>query len=236
MGVKGLGKFVSKYSVERKLSFYEGKRVAIDTSIYLYKFMWNSTPKQFLSKFHNQIKKFEQNKIKPVYVFDGKPPEEKQGVIDKRHTTKVIKITGEDIFNLQKLFDSCGVSYVISDTEGEKYCAFLNKTHYVDFVLSNDYDCLTFGCKTLLVSKVGKFYEFTLDTILKNLNITHRDFIDMCIAAGTDYCPAGIPGLGLKKSLKLVKEHGALSDWGVKVPLKEAEGKVLCVLEQDALR
>jgi len=222
MGVKGLGKFVSKFGVERNLSFYTGKKIAIDTSIYLYKFMWNSSSsKEFLKKFHNQINNFKRLHIEPTYVFDGKPPDEKQGVLDKRHLTKVIKITSNNICELQQLFQTCGVKYIISDTEGEKYCTFLNKKGYVDLVLSNDYDCLAFGCKILLVSKEGKFYEFSLDNILANLGsngISHSSFVDMCIVAGTDYAPRGIPGLGLKKALKFVKERGELCNWGIKIP------------------
>jgi 5'-3' exonuclease len=90
----------------------------------------------------------------------------------------------------------------------------LNKRGDADLVLSNDYDCLTFGCKQLLVlTNAPQYVLFDLAHILIELKIDQSQFIDMCIASGTDYNKQGIPGLGLNKGLALALTKGSLTNW-----------------------
>lgn len=63
------------------LSEYRGKIIAIDTSIYLYKYIYNGN---CLDGFVKQILRLFRNKIIPLYVFDGKPPEEKKEILNDR--------------------------------------------------------------------------------------------------------------------------------------------------------
>ena len=44
---------------------------------------------------------------------------------------------------------------------------------------------------------------------LEELGITREQLVDMCILMGTDFNP-GISGIGPKKGLKLIKDHGDL--------------------------
>lgn len=239
MGVKGISKLVKKYGIERNLSFFKNKKIAIDTSIYLYKYMYGTDGNEFIKRFINQIILFRKNNITPIYIFDGKPPEEKQVTLDKRRDIKeksikeldniecekdreikkknVINITPLDIRNLQKIFELCKIRYVTPETEGEKYCSYLNKIDEVDLVLSNDFDSLTFGCKYLLTNQNGKYIEYSLELILKELDISLEKYIEICIASGTDYYPKGIFRIGPNKALTLCKKYGKIENWNVDI-------------------
>jgi len=63
-----------------------GKKIAIDTSIFLYKFSYFNP--NFIGLFSKMCAKFGQNKITPVFIFDGKPPEEKNATLENRKKQK----------------------------------------------------------------------------------------------------------------------------------------------------
>jgi len=46
---------------------------------------------------------------------------------------------------------------------------------------------------------------------IEGLELTHDQFVDMCILLGCDYCDT-IKGIGPKTALKLVKEHGCIEN------------------------
>lgn len=90
MGIKDLKLLIKKYCPEtiRTLQYEElrNKTIAIDISIYLYKFKYGNN--NFLLNFIKQVYKFKEFEITPIYVFDGNPPPEKQEVIDTRKEIK----------------------------------------------------------------------------------------------------------------------------------------------------
>lgn len=105
MGIKDLTKLIKSRAPEvirvAELSQYAGKRFAIDTSIYMYRFMYalklskipDGSP---VEGFIRQAAALVNSGITPLYVFDGKPPEEKRGTIKDRVERKektVDKIT-----------------------------------------------------------------------------------------------------------------------------------------------
>ena len=86
MGIQHLNKlFLSKCkpSSIRKthLSELAGRSIAVDTSIYLYKFVADNT---LLEHFYLMISIFRHYNIVPIFVFDGKPPKEKMELLLKR--------------------------------------------------------------------------------------------------------------------------------------------------------
>lgn len=90
MGVKQLNRFLkdncSKYSIAHQhLSLYKGKRMVIDTSIFMYKFI---TEKSLLEQMYNLISILRDNNIQPLFVFDGKPPPEKMEILRQRRETR----------------------------------------------------------------------------------------------------------------------------------------------------
>ena len=106
MGIKNLNSFLEKHAklaiTEQNLSRYKNKKVAIDTSIFLYKFKYSG---KFLESFVNQVYHFSRFDIIPIYVFDGAPPKEKQDVLDSRkeHKLKILQKVGELEEEINKL-------------------------------------------------------------------------------------------------------------------------------------
>lgn len=237
MGVKGLSKFINQsgYFENIDINYINNKKIAIDTSIFLYRYKYNTEGYQFIYRFIMQIFLFKKHNIIPIYVFDGEFPIEKQNTINERKELKerytkmleneidenkkknisknIINITYEDNIILKELFTICGINYIESNTEGEKYCAYLNKIGEVDAVLSNDYDTLLFGANTLITFNNNKYYLYSLENILDELKITRESLIEMCIASGTDYYSKGICKIGIKKALKNVQKYGKIEDW-----------------------
>lgn len=218
MGIKGLNNFLKKYGKIVELSNYQNKKVAIDTSIYLYKYKYKATQKQFLQRFQYQINQFERNGLIPFYIFDGKAPLEKLQVKQKRKEIQeknedAIIITQEDIIKLKEKFDENEIYYYVAPEEGEKFCSYLNKIGKADITMSNDLDSLLFGCTKLLTQSKDRYIEYNLQEILNNLDITLSELIQLGIASGCDYNPIGVSGMGPSKSLKRLKKDGNIKQW-----------------------
>jgi len=88
MGIKGLKKILKKHCKEGieeiKVKDLKNKTIAIDTSIFLYKYTYNGNMLEcFIQQLHHLLK----FNITPVYLFDGKPTEDKRDCINKRKET-----------------------------------------------------------------------------------------------------------------------------------------------------
>jgi flap endonuclease-1 len=90
MGIKGLINLIKKNCPEAyysgKISDYSGKIIAIDTSIFMYRFSYFSP--NFITMFAKMLDIFAKHNIIPVYIFDGKPPEEKNDTLKERNDRK----------------------------------------------------------------------------------------------------------------------------------------------------
>ncbi len=86
MGIQNLSKILKSKApnamVKRSLSSYMGYRVAIDTSIFLYKYMF--VYGNVIDGLTRLIVILLQNGILPVFVLDGKPPKEKNELLKER--------------------------------------------------------------------------------------------------------------------------------------------------------
>ena len=102
MGIPNLNKFLlnncSAQAISKKhLSCFSGKKVVIDTSIYLYKFSGSNA---LMENMYLLISIFRYYNITPIFVFDGKPPDEKKDLLKQRHLDKQI---AESKYNELKL-------------------------------------------------------------------------------------------------------------------------------------
>ena len=89
MGIKNLNTLIEKYSpINRKkhLSYFRNKTFAIDTNVYLYKYLYGKS--NHIDGMFFMINKFKKFNINPIFVFDGKPPEEKKNTIEHRKLLK----------------------------------------------------------------------------------------------------------------------------------------------------
>lgn len=90
MGIPKLNKWLlskcSSKSIQRlHLTEFQDKRVAVDISIYLYRFLMDGRYMESLYLFFAILKFY---CIQPVIVFDGKAPAEKRATIQKRYKDK----------------------------------------------------------------------------------------------------------------------------------------------------
>ena len=89
MGIKYLNRFLQENCKEsiRKVNLYElsGKKVVIDTSIYMYRYLGEEA---LLENIYLMINILRLNNIIPLFVFDGKPPKEKEDLLRERKENK----------------------------------------------------------------------------------------------------------------------------------------------------
>jgi 5'-3' exonuclease len=104
MGIRMLNKFLQdkcKSSISRiNLSELSGKKIAVDISIYLYKFLSDNV---LLENLYLMISIFREHNIIPIFVFDGKPPVEKNDTIAFRKKTK--RNAREEYYRLKQILD-----------------------------------------------------------------------------------------------------------------------------------
>ena len=104
MGIRTLNKFLQDKCESSisciKLSELSGKKIAVDISIYLYKFLGDNV---LLENLYLMISIFRENNITPVFVFDGKPPVEKNDTIALRKKTK--RTAREEYYRLKQILD-----------------------------------------------------------------------------------------------------------------------------------
>ncbi|CAI9590298.1 unnamed protein product, partial [Staurois parvus] len=207
---------------------YQGKVLAVDASMFIWQFQSAMPP---LSNRHGEnisvlqglfsrtIYMLEKG-MKPVYVFDGVPPECKRAKVNKDgsgHIRKGVR-TGqfpgsERHGDLKKLLELLGVPVIQAPSEAEATCATLVKNGQAWGVVTEDMDALPFGCTRLIrnlkADEKKNIEEYHLPDILSKLQMTQEQFVDMCILLGCDYT-SKIKGLGKKKTLKMIHEYGTI--------------------------
>ncbi|XP_067908479.1 flap endonuclease 1-like isoform X2 [Heterodontus francisci] len=115
----------------------------------------------------------------------------------------------------QRLLTLLGVPYIEAPSEAEATCAALVKAGKVHCTATEDMDALPFGC-TLLVRNVNakkdaRVEEISLPEILRALDLTQEQFVDLCILMGCDYCDK-IKGIGIKRALPLIQSHKSIEE------------------------
>jgi len=171
-----------------KLEDLSGKTVAIDAYNALYQFLAiirqpDGTPLKdntgkvtsHLSGLLYRTSNLVELGIKPIYVFDGKPPELKTEEIQRRRQVKVeaqvhyekavargdmakARMFAQATTNMKtymkedahRLLDLMGLPWVQAPSEGEAQAAHMTKRGDADYCASQDYDSLLFGAPTLL--------------------------------------------------------------------------------------
>ncbi|NYB51125.1 MAG: flap endonuclease-1 [Methanobacteriaceae archaeon] len=175
--------------------------------------------------------------IKPIYVFDGKSSALKKETQEKRKEIKdeserkwkqaleegrvedarkfavrSSRMSPEIVEGSKKLIKLMGIPYIQAKGEGEAQASYMVIRGDAWCVASQDYDCMLFGAprmvKNLTISENQNSPQIIeLEKILKTLDITREQLVDMAIMVGTDF-NQGIKGIGAKKGLKLIKKHG----------------------------
>jgi flap endonuclease-1 len=278
MGIKGLANLIGDHApaaikeTEKKNLF--GRKIAIDASMCIYQFLiavrqedGNSLTNEngevtshLMGTFYRTISMMEAG-IKPVWVFDGKPPElkghelvkrqerraEAQANLDKatdegdtetmkKLTGRLVKVNKEHSLECQKLLELMGVPCVVAPCEAEAQCAALCKADKVYAVGTEDMDALTFGTTVLLrnltVSEARKMP-------IKEFHVNKiLDDMGLILEEFIDLCILlgcdyceTIRGIGPKKAVDLIKEHKSIEKIIEKIESSEKDSKKYTIPE-----
>lgn len=180
------------------------------------------------------------NGIKPLYVFDGKPPKLKSGELAKRVARKAeategleeaketgtaedmekfsrrtVRATREHNEECQRLLKLMGIPYIIAPTEAEAQCAVLARAGKVYAAASEDMDTLCFDSPILL--RHLTFSEQRKEPIQEIHVDKVLEGLGMDRKQFVDLCILlgcdyldPIKGIGPTTALKLIKEYGTL--------------------------
>lgn len=261
MGIKGLMKFLQEASPKAVREVdgpqaFTGRLLAIDASMCLYQFLimireGHSGSYQNLTNDDGQVTshiigmltrtlKLMENGIKPVYVFDGKPPDIKLGELAARRakreeaqkelekakeagdaenvlksTKMTVKVTKEQNEQTKRLLTLMGVPIVNAPSEAEATCAALCRDGKVYAAATEDADCLTFGTKLLIRNLMAA--ESQKKTILEVNLARILEQIGITMDQFIDFCILcgcdycdTIKGVGPSTAIKLIMTHGSL--------------------------
>lgn len=139
----------------------------------------------------------------------------------KRYSSQLTRLDDEMIEESKELLEAMGIGVIQAPGEGEAQAAHISKQHKEVYgIVSQDYDSLLFGAERLVrnltMSRRRKTYTgyvsvnpeiIELDKVLNGLEINLDQLICLGILVGTDYNPKGVPGIGQKRALDIVKQY-----------------------------
>lgn len=141
----------------------------------------------------------------------------------RKYAIRTAVLTKDMITDAKKVITALGLPIVQAPSEGEAQAAYMVKQQDAYAVVSQDYDNLIFNSPLLIrnLSIAGKrkktgtlAYQtikpqlINLQEVLDQNKLTLDQLIILTILIGTDYNPGGIKGIGPRKALKLLQEHG----------------------------
>tara|TARA_B100000575_G_scaffold290822_2_gene295270 strand:- start:408 stop:1409 length:1002 start_codon:yes stop_codon:yes gene_type:complete len=255
MGIKSLTQTIKKNSPNaienNNLYQLSGKKVAVDASLIIYQQLLSNRKGFFRNKegkitnhitgLFYKIINYLSLDIELLFVFDGKPPDNKDTCIQERKDKSLkakesmntvtdeeekhklekmsTRVTKEMIDDVKHLLNMLGVSYIHPEEgEGEAYASELCRMGIVDYVLTEDMDTMAYGCPKLIRNCVDREVKrrdivsiFDYQKMIEGLNLTHDKFIEFCILCGCDYCPT-VPKIGNTTALKLIHKYPSIEE------------------------
>ncbi len=142
----------------------------------------------------------------------------------KKFASATSRLTGSMIEESKKLLDGMGIPWIQAPGEGEAQAAMMVQKGQAYAVGSQDFDALLFGTPILVrnlsitgrrkVPRQDRYImvepeEIRLRETLDALQITREKLVWIGILLGTDF-NEGVPRVGPKTALKIIKEAGSL--------------------------
>jgi flap endonuclease-1 len=256
MGIKYLNSFLKDNCPDSikcvSMADLSGKKIAIDISIYLYKYVGEDC---LIENMYLMIAIFRHYNIMPIFIFDGKPPAEKKELLKQRRENKLdaekeynrlrgcleeiaddsekqeiaanmdslkkqfVYVNKNHIAKVKELIISFGVTYIDAPGEADEMCAILVLKKKVWACMSEDMDLFAYGCPRVLryfslLNRTAVVYN--MKGILQELDVTMKEFRQMCVLSGTDYNinRDEKDGMNLQKTTKLFKKYKKAKDGG----------------------
>uniref|UniRef100_A0A2D4JAX9 XPG N-terminal domain-containing protein n=1 Tax=Micrurus lemniscatus lemniscatus TaxID=129467 RepID=A0A2D4JAX9_MICLE len=170
MGIVKLAKLIEEEAPDAvrlvTLQDYHDRVVALDASVAIYQF--RTAMPQMINHHGQNISSLQglffrtlhllEKGLKPLFVFEGKPPKLKQLVLAKRAALSGPRrgTAGSDVpaspprRDSETLLTLLGVPYIQAPAEAEATCAALVKSGHAWCVATEDMDALPFGAVRLL--------------------------------------------------------------------------------------
>ena len=257
MGIQGLTKLLTEKAPgclkESNIKAYAGRVIAVDASMSIYQFiiamkMASESGVTELSDAQGQVTSHLQGMwgrtlrmlgegLRPVYVFDGAPPEMKRKELEERKaraaeaqaelkrateegdaeliekmSKRTVRVSKEQTEECKKLLQLMGVPCIDAKTEAEAQCAELVRAKKAWAVGTEDMDALTFGSAILL--RHLSYSEAKKQPILEFHLRAVLESLDMNMAQFVDMCILlgcdycpRIPGIGPVKAFEGIKKH-----------------------------
>jgi flap endonuclease-1 len=180
-------------------------------------FVFDGKPPELKSK---ELEKRKARKIDAKAKFEAARERGEEAEM-RKYASRTTRLTPEMIEESKKLLGILGLPVIQAPSEGEAQAAQLVKDKKAWAVVSQDFDNLLFGCPRVVRNlsiggrqkKIGslgwqvvKPELISLSETLNGLGIDQEQLIVLGILVGTDYNNGGVPGIGPKKALKMVKE------------------------------
>lgn len=258
MGILGLSKLLGDYAPsamkENEFKNYFGRKVAVDASMCIYQFLIavrqdgsnlmnedGETTSHLMGMFYRTIRMVESG-IKPVYVFDGKPPDMKSGELAKRKerreeaqkqlekaeeagdeeniekfNRRLVKVSKQHNEECKELLKYMGIPFINAPGEAEAQCAALVKAGKVYATGTEDMDALTFGTTVLLRNlTVAEARKLPIKEYHYNRVLEE---LGLTKDEFIDLCILlgcdycdSIRGIGPKRAIDLIKQHKTIDE------------------------
>ncbi|SFM31853.1 flap endonuclease-1 [Methanolobus profundi] len=185
-----MGTQIGTLLTKNPISYEElsGKVIAIDAYNTIYQFLSairqrdgslltdpSGNPVSHLTGLFSRTSKLRESNIKPVFIFDGKPPEMKKETLEKRKECKenavlnyeiakdegnledmkkyaqgTSRITPDILDTSKRLLELMGIPWIQAESEAEAQAAFMVSRGDADLVGSQDYDVFLFGAEDVV--------------------------------------------------------------------------------------
>lgn len=172
--------------------------------------------------------------IIPVVVFDGQSLPQKFNTNDKRHQQraanrqtalsleerglyneaihyyqKAVEITSATVYTWIGELKRSGIEYIVAPYEADAQLAFLARSGYVDYVLTEDSDMLPYQTPVTLfkLDDVNMVTMVKYKDVLSHLQLTPEQFVAVCCLAGCDYLEH-INKMGIQTAIKTIRAAG----------------------------
>lgn len=238
MGIRSLNKYLyencSKSSIRRiGINELRGKTIVVDTSIYIYKYLKEDKLEE---NFTLLIKSFLKNKIRPIFIFDGKAPIDKKELLKERSKRKkeaeieysllkerdhqdkrltdlkkmFVRVKLENIIMLKDIMRNFNVEIIQCEWEADAICANYVKSGAAWACLSDDMDMLVYGCGKVI--RDFSLYSqsgqlYVLPSILKDIKLSMIAFREIMVISGTDYSKVDSSEVTLSRTLDYYRKY-----------------------------
>ena len=225
MGIRYLNKFLkenAKQSIKiAHLSEFSGKKIAIDISIYLYKYAGEGT---LIENIYLMLIILRYYNIIPIFVFDGKPPAEKKELLKKRKQDK--KEAEEEYNSLKNQLQQN--ANVIDDTEKQELIHNMDilKKNFVT-IRRNDIE----NVKMLIKAYGATYYDAVGEADELCALLTIKNKVWACMSEDMDLfvygCPRVIRYFSLLNHTAVLYDlNGILEE----LDMKQTDLREICVL------